>query len=252
VLVAVPARASAGKFLGQEGGYDVVRHVDHVADAEIDGHTADDVGLLAAPAALLQQVDHVEHGIAAGQGEILPLVHAVLANGPADGRGEALRRRPLGRREVAAVSEARPASQARGGSLHDAKAHGDGGAHLDGGDADLAVALGEVAIAHGEQRALYGDGEQQGRALRELLDVEVPAVLPRRNGPQPSLGHRALNGHGSRAVGRQGEAAPPARTFSRRVHASSYACEGATPDTPMNDAPECARRAAAAMWPSPR
>src|SRR2546425_8102186 len=39
--------------LGNESGHDVVRHVDHVADAQIRSHAAEDVRLLAAPSPFL-------------------------------------------------------------------------------------------------------------------------------------------------------------------------------------------------------
>src|SRR2546425_5927901 len=80
--------------------------------------------------------------------------------------------------EVVAALEPRPAdAPALSLAPVHAEAHRAGGAHLHGGDADLAVALGEVAVAGREQRALHRDREQQLRALTELLHVEVAPVL---------------------------------------------------------------------------
>ena len=86
------------------------------------------------------------------------------------------------------------------------EAHHSGGAHLDGGDADLAVALCEVAVAGGEQRALLEHRQKQLGPLGELLHIEVAAVLARRQGAQagePAWTRR----HRARRIGRQCEAA---------------------------------------------
>src|SRR5687767_14709871 len=55
-----------------ERRHDVVRHVDHVADAQIHGHAAENIRLLAGPAPLLEQVDHVEDRVAAGEVRFSP------------------------------------------------------------------------------------------------------------------------------------------------------------------------------------
>src|SRR3989442_10015780 len=52
--------------LRQARGDDGVRHVGHVVDPEVDRYAADDVGLLATEPSLLEEGDHVEHGVAAG------------------------------------------------------------------------------------------------------------------------------------------------------------------------------------------
>src|SRR3989442_8439111 len=52
--------------LRQARGDNGVRHVEHVVDPEVDRHAADDVGLLATEPSLLEEGDHVEHGVAAG------------------------------------------------------------------------------------------------------------------------------------------------------------------------------------------
>src|SRR4030095_9031420 len=49
-----------------------------------------------------------------------------------------------------------------------------------GGHAALAAARREVPIAGGEEPALDRDRQEELRALRQLLDVEVAAVLSRR------------------------------------------------------------------------
>src|SRR5205807_658380 len=67
----------------QKGGDSDIGQVDHVANAQIDRHTTDDIGLFAAPTALLQQLDHVDQGVAGCQGQIFALLCAVLTDGHA-------------------------------------------------------------------------------------------------------------------------------------------------------------------------
>src|SRR5215470_15966486 len=52
----------------QKSGDRDIGKVDHIANAQIDRHTTDDIGLFAAPTALLQQLDHVDQGVAGCQG----------------------------------------------------------------------------------------------------------------------------------------------------------------------------------------
>src|SRR4026209_117059 len=134
-----PAISGREERLRDQRGDDVVRHIHHVADAEIRGDARDDVGLLASPAALLEQVDQVEQGVAARQREVLPFVDTVLADGHAGGGEEAPRGRPLGRREVVAVPEPRAARQGRARILDHPELHHRGRPHLHCGHADLAV-----------------------------------------------------------------------------------------------------------------
>src|SRR5207247_3063318 len=94
--------------------YNVVGHVDHVADSEIDGHTAQDVRLLAAESTLLKQVQHIEYGVAAGRGEILGVVGAVVVDGHAHRSHEAPWHSPSGVREIVGSSASRPAHVAPG------------------------------------------------------------------------------------------------------------------------------------------
>src|SRR5262249_60112216 len=96
---------------------------------------------------------------------------------------------PLRRQEVARVGEARPADPLAGGLAgEDPEAHRRGGAHLDRGDAGLAVALGEVAVADGVEGPLDADRDQQAGAPGELLGVDVPTVLAERGRSVGPLG----------------------------------------------------------------
>src|SRR5947207_2096210 len=85
----------------------------------------------------------------------------------------------------------------------DPEAHDARGAHLDRGDADLSVTLGEVRIAGREQRALDRHGQQELAAFRQMLHVEVTAVLAWRQRPQSVRRRRARRWHRVDAVGRQ-------------------------------------------------
>ena len=79
--------------------------------------------------------------------------------------------------------------------------------HLDGAaEGDLAVALGEVEVAHREPAALDVDREVDPRAARQILDVAVAAVLARRHGA------RALGG----GLGLASPVEPAACARSRR------------------------------------
>src|SRR5215471_562138 len=64
-------RRSRENALGNEGGHDPVGCVDDLADLEVGGHAADDVGLLTRESALAHEViDHVEHRPLGGGEEI--------------------------------------------------------------------------------------------------------------------------------------------------------------------------------------
>ena len=130
-------------------------------------------------------------------------------DGIADGGGEIARRGPFRRQEVVGVGVAREGYVMPGGfALMDGKPDGAGCAHLDGGDADLAVALGEVAVAGGVEAAGNGDGDEETGAGGELLGVDVAAVFPGRNGAQALIGDSPAGGHGVLRVGGRGLAAP--------------------------------------------
>jgi hypothetical protein len=71
--------------------------------------------------------------------------------------------------EVVAALESRPANAAPLGlATLRAEAHHARRAHLDRGQADLAVALGEVRVAGREQRALHGDRQEKRGAFGQV------------------------------------------------------------------------------------
>ena len=116
------------------------------------------------------------------------------------------------------------------------EAHHGGCAHFDRGDADLAVALGEMAVAGREQRTLVEDRQEQLGALGELLDVEIAAVLARRQGaqavqPAGAARHRAVWDR------RQHEAAGIERPLLALGPFLELRADGAMAEMPMNDAP---------------
>src|SRR6185312_14587879 len=81
--------------LRQQRGDGDVRQVDDVADPEVDGDAADDVGLLARKAALAEQLDHLDEGVARRQRQILALLGPVLADRHTYGGDEVGGRRPF-------------------------------------------------------------------------------------------------------------------------------------------------------------
>src|SRR3989442_8782346 len=97
--------------LRQARGDDGVRHVGHVVDPEVDRHAADDVGLLATEPSLLEEGDHVEHGVAAGQVEVPVLVAALVVDGHAHGGDEPLRDGRRRRRRRRPLAPPRPAGR---------------------------------------------------------------------------------------------------------------------------------------------
>src|SRR4029450_10077375 len=91
---------------GQERRDHERRHVDHFADLEVHGHAADGVGLLAGPAAVvLEVVDHVQQGVAGGQGEVLGAALAVAGDRQAGGGEEPARGGVLGGQVVVVAGE---------------------------------------------------------------------------------------------------------------------------------------------------
>ncbi len=179
-------------------------------DLEVDGHAADGVGLLAGPAAVvLQVVDHVEQGVAGGQGEVLGAVLAVAGDRQAGGGEEPAGGGELGRQVVVVAGELEVLDAAGGGpALVDGEADGQGRAHLDGGATGLVVALGEVGVAGREQPALGVHRDVEPGALAELLDVDVAGGLPGRDGAQGLGGDGRIRGDGVGRVGREHEPAP--------------------------------------------
>ena len=135
--------------LGKEGRHGDVGQVHDVAHAEIHGDATNYVSLLCGPTTFLQQGDHVEHGVASGEGQAtLALLGTVRANGVADSGGEVTRRGPFGRQEVAGVGVAREDYvMPRSLALVDGESDGSGCAHFDSGNANLAVTLSEVTVS---------------------------------------------------------------------------------------------------------
>ena len=76
--------------------------------------------------------------------------------------------------------------------LADRHAHGGAHGRLDGRPAHLAVALGGMAISHGQTRPGHEHGEIQGRPRHEVAGVHVAAMEVRGNrGARPRLGRDA-------------------------------------------------------------
>src|SRR5262249_19645633 len=126
---------------GEKRRDDPVRRVDDLADLQIDGDAAENIGLLAAEPALLDEVlDHVADRLL-GVGEEIGAVR----------RGDVARAALECRGDGAARPEPRLAESAAG---LEPEAQGYLRHHLDRGHADLAVALGRVGIADAEQRAV--------------------------------------------------------------------------------------------------
>src|SRR5882672_478081 len=87
------AHGSCEDSLGEKRRHDPVRGVDDLADLEIDGDAAEDVGLFAAEAALFDQVvDHVADGLLGAGEEIGTVGGRYVARPALDGRGD----RPAG------------------------------------------------------------------------------------------------------------------------------------------------------------
>ena len=199
-------RRSQEDRLGQERRHDPVGRVHDLADLEIDGHRADDVGLLAAEAALLARCGRSCSGSPAGR----------RRRGRGRWRwwryhGPGARPPPAGRRcaelrlGAAAGRGCRPK---RSVTLR---------AHLDRGDAHLAVALGAVGVAHAEQRAVHQHRQVERGAGGELADVHVAAAAP---GRHRAVAAGLVEGHahhaGERLDGHRHRACPCARGCRRR------------------------------------
>ncbi len=126
------------------------------------------------------------------------------------------------------MTEARTAGERLARALDHLELHHRGGPHLDRGHAHLAVALGEVAVAHREQRALDRHRELERRPLGDLLDVHVAAVLARWDRAQAVGGRRALAGHRAGGVGRHHQAAAAQQcllALGPRGHLLARGCE---------------------------
>ena len=80
-------------------------------------------------------------------------------------------------------------------------------AHFDRGAAGLAIALGEMRVADREQRAVDKHRQHQPRPFAQLLDVEIAAVLARRDRAQRLGRDRLAARHRALGFGRQRHAA---------------------------------------------
>src|SRR6516165_6513643 len=146
---------------GQERGDEHVGNVDELTDLEVDGDAADGVGLLPCPPALGQVVDHVEQRVAGRERDVLRLIDAVSRHGDASDGIEAARCGKLGRQVVVLPRKPGVADPLLSSlALTHAEANMHGRVHFDRGAARLAVALGEVSVPRGEQRARDVDRDQ--------------------------------------------------------------------------------------------
>src|SRR5580704_12880111 len=96
----------------QEGADDEVRHVDQLAQFQIDRNTADRIGLLTGPAALYEQVDHRQKCVAGAQCRVFALIGAVLADRQSGRCEEALGGGKLGGKIIVVTRKAREADAA--------------------------------------------------------------------------------------------------------------------------------------------
>ena len=143
-----------------------VRHVDDLADPQIDGDACQQIGIDGRDAVLTAEpVDHPPYGVACRLVEIRP--DAVGRVAPADQRLH-VRGQELRAAEVQVLAHGQP----------DERAH----RRLDGGAAHLAVALGGVAVAHRQPGTHMEYGQEQRRAGRQVTRVHVPAVEIGRDG----------------------------------------------------------------------
>lgn len=168
----------------RNGAHHDVGHVDRLADAKIDGDTAERLGLLGREAAPLQVFDHAEERIARRQREVFRFVatvpHADAGRGVKSAwcrhfrRGEVPIAQELDRTDTAPPRL--PLVHAEF-DMHDR-------AHLDRRTTNFAIPLSEMDITDGKERPLHPYGDEDARAGRQLLDVEITGILPRWNRAQ--------------------------------------------------------------------
>src|ERR1700719_957045 len=188
----------------QEGADDEVRHVDQFTQFQVDGDAADRVGLLPVPAALDQHIDHRQQRIAGAQCRVFALIGAVLADRQSGRCEEALGGGKLGGKIIVVTRKAREADAAAlSFTLVYREAHEDRPGHLDRGTAGLPVALREMRVADREEGAVDKDRQHEARALAQLLDVEIAAVLARRDRAQRLGGDWLRRRHRTVFLGRQ-------------------------------------------------
>src|ERR1700735_3203733 len=103
--------------------------------------------------------------------------------------------------------------------------------HLDGAaERDLAVALAEMQIPHGEAAALHIDREVDFRSARQVLDVAIAAMLARRHGAG-ALG-ADLFPWGRPFGGGAGAGCAAMKATSRWFHVASRLASGRQPISP--------------------
>src|SRR5829696_6190067 len=84
-------RRSHEDVQGKQRAHQQVGHVHRLADAQVDRHAAQRVGLLAGETPGFEVIYHVEQRVLGGEAQILALVGAVLAHADAGGGEEAAR-----------------------------------------------------------------------------------------------------------------------------------------------------------------
>src|SRR5215217_2564180 len=162
-----------------------VRYVDDASDPALyRGRPDYDVGLLVRIATILEVLDGVQTGLPVGDSE----VHIVLAIVLAD--PDALEDEVAGvpRLEAAQLEDRHVRGAIHGVLLHAALDQLDTAVyvagHLDGpAEGDLAVPLREVQVPHRELGAVDVHWEVDARPDREVFDIDVTAMLARRNRP---------------------------------------------------------------------
>src|SRR5829696_7567254 len=162
-----------------------VRYVDDTADSALYGGRPDyDVGLLVRVATCLQVLDGVQAGLSVSDGEVQVVLGIVLADPDALEDQEA----GVPGLEVAKLEDRHVRGAVQCVPLHaaldqlDAEVYVAG--HLDGpAEGDLTVPLREVQVPHRELGAVDVHREVDARPDREVFDVDVTAMLARRNRP---------------------------------------------------------------------
>src|SRR5215207_5030008 len=162
-----------------------VRYVDDASDPALyRGRPDYDVGLLVRIATILQVLDGVHTGLPVGDSE----VHIVLAIVLAD--PDALEDEVAGvpRLEAAQLEDRHVRGAIHGVLLHAALDQLDTEVYVSGhlygpAEGDLAVPLREVQVPHRELGAVDVHREVDARPDRKVFDVDVAAVLARRNRP---------------------------------------------------------------------
>src|SRR5712691_2155749 len=188
----LPQSLALKNIFGQKGRDGDIRQVDHITDTQIDRNATDDIGLFSAPTALLEQLDHVDQGVAGRERQILTLLRTVLAYGHTHGGNKIARGGPFRGSKIPWMRKARPADivACRFPCLQ-AEAHHGGGAHLNGRDAAFGVTLCKMPVTRRVEGPVNVDWDQQARAFGKLLGVHVATVFTRWQRPQALLGNES-------------------------------------------------------------